>query len=820
MNLFSQINLFRRIKIYVASCAYILLIGVTCLTGVLYYLSQNLPSLDKLITPQYDLPTKIYDRNSNLITEFYIKQRELVSIEDVPDVLVKALVAIEDNRFYQHHGIDLYRIFNVLIIDVLRGEFVQGASTLTQQTAKMFLLTPEKRVIRKIREILLSLKMEKRLSKNRILELYLNKAYFGHGCYGIEAAALGYFNKHVTELNLAESALLVGLPQAPSKLAPTASIDRATRKRNLVLKKMAELGYISDMQRKQTSILPVKLRLRKQHDDDNETSYFAEYIRQYVHDKYGQNLLYRGGLKVYTTMDLKMQIYADSALRRGILEHDKRQGYRGPKSNLLKDIINEMGWDNDKYLVHQENHPTKEILKEKIDQVTLKNHYVIGSSVLGVVEQVAQKKAKINLGNDIQGRLLLKSADWARPVDYHHELTWKTKLNNLNDVLKTGDVIELKIVDYDEEMREFELNLVQKPLANGAIFVMDPNSGHVLAMSGGYDFRLSEFNRAIQSKRQAGSTFKPIVYSLALDSSFTPASLLDDTPFVDGVDGTYKPNNYLNNYQGKLSLREALVHSKNIPTIRLAKELGTKAIIRRARKMGITAELPDDDLTIALGSASLSLAELVKTYAIFANGGNLVHPTFILKVIDIQGHVLERSEDPIKIPVISSETAFLMTDILVDVVQKGSGWRAKALGRPNAGKTGTTDNYVDAWYVGYIPQLITGVHVGFDDNQRRLGENETGSRAAAPIWLDFMKHATAQLPVLPFDEPEGLIMVRINPDSGLLDCESLENARFEYFKVGTEPTHCHEYAGYQRTDFQADDTLIHHPGEKEAEEAL
>ena len=318
---------------------------------------------------------------------------------------------------------------------------------------------------------------------------------------------------------------------------------------------------------------------------------------------------------------------------------------------------------------------------------------------------------------------------------------------------------------------------------------MEPQNGHVLAMAGGFDFKQSEFNRVIQGRRQTGSAFKPIVYSLALDNTFTTSSMLDDTPFVS--EGSYKPNNYAKSYKGKMSLREALVHSENLPSLRLTKELGTEAIIEHARKLGIESDLPVDDLTIVLGSASITLIEMIRSFSTFANGGHLVKPVFIIGIEDRDGNILEEYQEPEQEKVMSEETSFLMSSLLQDVVNRSTGWRAKAINRPSAGKTGTTNNFTDAWYIGFIPQLITGVYIGFDKNQHTLGDTETGSRTALPIWVDFMKQATATMPILPFTQPENINMVRINKDSGLLDCDSGLNTIFEYYKAGTEPTQCH-----------------------------
>lgn len=825
----SQDPLLHRIKAIIIRVIYFGLISSIGVFGYLYYLSQHLPSLEEMINPIYDLPTQIYDRDNNLVKEFYTQRRVLVSFDRVPDVVIKATMAIEDNRFYDHFGIDPLRILKALWIDIKTRSIAQGGSTLTQQTAKNFLLKFDKKIIRKIKEVLLALKIETQFTKNQILELYLNRINYGHGAYGIEAAALSYFGKNVEELTLTEAALLAGIPQAPSRLAPTANIKLATWKRNLVLTKMHDFGYITTREMLRAQMTPIELKLDKQ-IDYNETSYYAEHIRRYIIKKYGQAQLYRGGMKVYTAMDLNKQIYAQNALHRGLIAHDRRQGYRGPKKNILKEVdevlglqlySDDDGWNSEEYkILDKEIKSTAlSLFNEKIAAETLKNQFVIGGTVLGVVTEVKKNQAIVNLG-EYQGNLLIDAMKWARPVDFKHKSSWRNKLKDFNEILKLGDVIELEIQDYDNDNDEFILALTQKPIANGAVFVMDPNNGHVLAISGGFDYRDSEFNRAIQGKRQTGSIFKAIVYSLALESSFTPASLLDDTPFVGEGEEKYKPENYSKSYSGKMSLRTALVKSENSPAVRLTQELGTKAVIEHARKLGITGDLPEDDLSIVLGSSSLTPEEMTRTFSIIANGGKLIEPVYITKIEDRDGKILEEHTEVVSEQVLNEETSFLMTNILEDVVARGTGWRARAINRPSAGKTGSTDNYADAWYMGYIPQLITGVYVGFDKNKHTLGDEETGSKAALPIWVDFMKNATATMPILPFGQPDGINMVRIATESGLLDCKAGGTTRYEYFRSGTEPTQCHRNSlnapdpSNSRAEVDGDEQLSEEPIEE------
>ena len=778
---------------------YLVILFSIILSGYLFYLSHNLPSTAELIDPIYELPTELYDRNGKLITKFFTKNRVLIPLNKVPQVMIKALLAIEDARFYYHHGIDPIRIIGAFFADLKTLSFKEGASTLTQQTAKMFLLDSDKKIVRKLKEILLALKIEHKFSKNKILWLYLNKSFFGHNAYGIEAASRSYFSKTAEELTLPEAALLAGILQAPSRWSPTRNKERATQRRDIVLRQMRHYDAITEEELQTALKTPIKLKLNK-NIDNNETSYYVENVRKTLLEKYGFDQLYHGGMKVYVAMELQQQIYAQHALIKGLYKHDRRQGYRGPLGNLWKEVNSELkltvfgprrGLSSARFakLSPELQQKARTLYNKKQKLITQKNHYIIGGELKGVVYRVDKKLAYVDIG-DFKEQLDLAYLKWARPVNYTTVNNGSTRLRDLRDILKAGDIIELKIIDYNQSKREFVLELTQKAFANGALISIDPKTGHVYAMTGGINFRDSEFNRATQSKRQPGSAFKPIVYSLALDSSFTTASMLSDAP-LNFKDTDWTPSNYSKTYKGQTTLRNALVHSKNIPTIRLTDALGIDAIIKHARKLGMTAKLPKD-LTIGLGTASVTLEEMVRTYGIFANGGYLVKPVYILKVIDRNGKILEEHKVDRGKQVLSEQNAFLITDILTDVVRRGSGWRARAVLRPAAGKTGTTNNFTDAWFIGYVPQLLTGVYVGFDDNRKSLGDAETGSRAAAPIWVDFMSHATASMDILPFKIPKGIHELRINPESGELDCTGSKNATLEFYKTGTEPTTCHK----------------------------
>ena len=784
--------------------AYLGLIGGTGVLGFLYYLTFSLPDLEQLEKPQYDLPTQVFDRNGELVTEFYTKRRVLIPYQEVPQVLIRALLSIEDSRFYFHYGIDFLRIGKAFVVDLIKLDFAQGASTLTQQTAKMFLLSSEKKVIRKIKELLLAVQIESRFTKEQILELYLNKAYFGHGAYGIEAAAQGYFSKSAKDLTIEEAALLAGLPQAPSRWAPTSNPENALKRRNLVLTAMADGGFLTQEELQEFKAKPIRLKIGKT-EDSNETSYYMEYVRRITLDLYGMDVLYTGGLKVYTCMDLKMQIAAQNALVRGLYDHDHRAGYRGAQRNLWREVAEDSKRKGSLFservgLVEGEFKKLGKGVQETLNQAfaaklisaTAHNRLLLQGPVIGVVRELSAEKAVVDLGNGQKGSVYLNDHHWARPVNFTQPLAWSAGLRDLRDVLRTGDLLELILEDYPQGKEGFTLKIHQRPEADGGVFSVAPRTGEVLAMSGGLDFAGSEYNRAMQAKRQPGSAFKPIVYSLALDQGYTRVSMLDDTPLVF-KDTQWRPGNYTKSFKGKVLLKSALAHSKNVPTVRLTMDLGIDKVIEQARSLGITTSLPED-FTIGLGTASVTLEELALAYGVFANGGQLVQPRFIKRIESRDGQVLLNEEKTEEKRVMSEETAFLVTATLQDVVKSGTGHRAKELERPVAAKTGTTNNYTDAWFMGYVPQLLTGVYVGFDDNRKTLGFAETGATAAEPIWLEYMGKALQTLPILPFDQPAGITMVKVVPESGLLDCEGSPNAIFEYFKAGTQPTQCHQPA--------------------------
>jgi penicillin-binding protein 1A len=659
------------ITIIMAFAATFLVFGIVSF----FYFTHGLPSIETLKNYRPATITKFFSEDGEIIGEFFIEKRKIVSLDRVPHHLVQAFIAGEDARFFHHKGLDYIAIFRALSRNIFSGEIVQGGSTITQQVVKSILLSPEKSFTRKIREAILAFKIEKYLSKEEILFLYLNQIYLGHGAYGVATAAENYFGKSVEELNLAESALLAGLPQAPSKYSPYHHPEQAIRRQTYILNRMVEEGFISYGEVMKALQTPLKIK-SKQNSFIEKAPYFVEHVRRYVEEKYGKEALYKNGLQVYTTIDTDFQKIAQEAVESGLKEIEKRQKY---------------------------------------------------------------------LSSDIPFSL------------------------------------------------------------EGALVCFDLETGYVKAMVGGRDFRKSQFNRATQARRQTGSAFKPIVYASALDKGYTPASVIVDAPIIfEWGDKKWKPKNFEEKFLGPTTLRNAIAHSVNIVTVKIAQDVGIDYIKDYAQKLGISFPL-QNDLSMALGSSSISLYELTKVYAVFANQGNAFRPIFIKKILDRDGNLLEENL-PLFYPkepfneerILSPQTAYIMTNLLEGVVQNGTGWRAKTLGRPVAAKTGTTDQFLDAWFIGYTQEFITGIWVGFDE-ERSLGENETGSRTASPIWVTFMSKILKERPVKDFPIPEGIEFMKIDPKTGQVSLG--REAILECFKEGTGPTQKVSSRSKSTTDF-------------------
>jgi len=755
------------LKIFLWTFLVVTLLGALGGVGVYYFLSEDLPTISTLTDYHPPVITTVYADDNQKIAEFYNERRIVVPLSEIPKMLVEAFVAAEDARFYKHRGIDLLSIVRAFLKNLEAGTIVQGGSTITQQVTKSFFLTPEKSYTRKLKEAILAYRIDKVFNKEEILYLYLNQIYLGHGAYGVEAASENYFGKSAKNLNMAECAILAGLPQAPSRYSPFRYPERAKQRQIYVLNRMVEEGYITNIQA--TEAINTELDIKPRRNWYIEAvPFYTEYVRQYIEKKYGADMLLNEGLKVYTAVNIEMQKIARAEIRKGLLQLDKRQGYRGPLRHLQPEEIESFA---------------KELAVEQ-----LSNPLQIGHTVKGIVIKVDDKKKSVTvrLGKQL-GVIDIKAMDWARKPD--PEVAYrKEMIKRPGKALRTGDVILVSLKEKPEDADLWHLALEQEPKVQGALLCIEAGTGHVKTMIGGLNFKESQFNRAIQSRRQPGSAFKPIVYAAALDMGYTPATTIIDSPIVfqdEEQDFKWKPKNYGKKFYGPTLMRQALAKSRNVVTIKILQDIGIDYVIDYARKLGITSNM-NRDLSIALGSSGVSLLELVNAYSVFNNKGYFVEPFFVTKVVDRDGNVLEEFI-PGKEKVIEKNTAFIMTNLLEGVVQSGTGWRAKALKRPTAGKTGTTNDLFDAWFVGYTSRYTTGVWVGFDE-EASLGQHETGSRAASPIWVEFMKQVLADKPVRIFQVPESVVFSKIDAKTGLLPIPESEKTIFECFKEGTVPT--------------------------------
>jgi len=744
-----------------------MLMGATAMVGVYFYLVDDLPKITSLKDYHPSIITTVYSDDNRKIAEFYKERRIVVPLSKIPVQLQQAFIAAEDARFYKHRGIDFFSIVRAFIKNLEAGTIVQGGSTITQQVTKSFLLTPERSYERKIKEAILAYRIDKTFSKEEILYLYLNQIYLGHGAYGVEAAAENYFGKSVSELNLAECAILAGLPQAPSRYSPFRFPERAKQRQIYVLNRMLAEGFIDNTQ--VTEAIDVEMDIKPRRNwYIEEVPIYTEHIRRYVEEKYGREALYTQGLKIYAAVNIEMQKAARKQIEKGLRELDRRLGYRGPETHLAPEEI--------------------EAFSDQVRADLEESGLAEGATTKGVVIAVDDNAgtAAVRMGDD-RGLLSIEDIRWARKPDPNRAY-YQAKVKKMSRVLKTGDVIRVQLGKKKDNSDEWSLFLDQTPEAQSALLCIEAETGLVKVMVGGRDFMQSQFNRAIQSRRQPGSAFKPIIYAAALDKGFTAATEIIDSPIVfkDEVnDFTWKPKNYGKKFYGPTLLREALAKSRNVVTIKILQEIGIDYSIEYAGKLGIQSEMPRD-LSIALGSSGVSLLELVNAYAVFANQGYLVQPAFITKIEDRFGNILEEM-NPSRERVIDKSTAYIMTSLLESVVKEGTGKRILALKRPVAGKTGTTNDLQDAWFVGYTPRFISGVWVGYD-NGRTLGKGETGSRTASPIWLGFMDAILKEKPVRMFQVPEGVVFSKIDAQTGLLPIPESPKTRFECFREGTVPT--------------------------------
>ena len=757
-------------------------LGVLLIGGTYLHFRSELPSIDNLRQIQLQVPMRVFSADDKLIAQYGEKRRDPVSYDEIPDDLIHAFLAAEDQNFFRHYGIDPAGLARAAVTLVLTGKKRQGGSTITMQVARNYYLTRKRTFTRKIREIFLALHIEQELSKKEILELYLNKIYLGHRSYGIKAAAQVYYGKSLDELTLAETAMIAGLPKAPSNYNPITNPERARQRRNYVLQRMAALGYISKTEAAQASGKPVTAVLHRA-KVELEAPYLAEMVREQIVKQYGAEA-YTSGINVYTTITSKLQVAANRGLRKALEDYDRRHGWRGPEK-------------------HFETLPENDDALDRLLAETRPVHKLLPA----IVTDLEKQNATVYLGKGKTLKIDWKGLSWARPYkdDSHRGAKPKTTA----DILAIGDLVRVQ-ESQDEDGNSY-WRLAQIPAVGGALVSLNPENGAINALVGGYDFYSSKFNRAIQAKRQPGSGFKPIIYSAALEAGYTAASIINDAPVVmesNGDDDTWRPENYSGKFYGPTRLRWALTKSRNLVSIRLLRAMGISHAVEHARRFGFNPNKLPHSLSLALGSGEVTPLQMARAYAVLANGGYLIEPWFIQRierngealveadplVADCEQDTLEERHQPTE-PVpcraaprtLSAENRYIMYSMMQDVIDRGTAVRARVLKRSDlAGKTGTTNEQRDAWFTGYNQRIVTTVWTGFDDNSK-LGKGEVGGRVALPAWIAFMKVALEDIPEDPPAMPSSLVTVRIDKNTGLQVSGNTGDTLFEIFRPGNEP---------------------------------
>ncbi|MBI3546264.1 MAG: penicillin-binding protein 1A [Gammaproteobacteria bacterium] len=770
---------------------------VVMLALITLVLTPTLPSINDLSETQLKVPMRVYAAGGELIAEFGEEKRIPVRMEEVPDLLIKAVLSAEDRSFFYHHGVDFFGILRAAVHNLRTQSSGQGASTITMQVARNYFLSPEKTYTRKLKEVLLAFKIERELSKQQILELYFNKIFLGHRAYGFAAAAQVYYGKSLKELSLPEMAMLAGLPKAPSRDNPLTNPENALDRRNSILRQMQNLGFINEAALNEALNAPLaasnhSLKFAV------EAPYVAEMVRQYMFQAYDEKT-YAGGFNVYTSIDAKHQLAANKALRAGILEYDRRHGYRGAAGHIS-------------FRGKPDN--------ERLDD-GLKDYHVVGDLLPGVVLKVEEKTVQVYTQDGASVELGWNGLAWART--YVDENTVGPAPKKAADVLKVGDIVYLEAIEDPAQQTEIGAwRLAQIPDVAGALISLRPTDGAILALTGGFDFYQSGFNRVIQAERQPGSSLKPFIYTAALDKGFTPASLVSGAPIVmegESPEDEWRPEDYSRKFYGPTRLRKALAQSLNLVSVRLLRAIGISYTVEYLQRFGFDpAKLPHN-LSLALGTASATPMQMVNAFTIFANGGYRITPYFIVRVEDTNHKLLEQVKPPVictdcddkKIlsptdlavgksaaekdkpnyapRVLSPELSFLMTSMLRDVIREGTGKAALVLNRKDlAGKTGTTNEYRDAWFSGFNSDLATTAWIGFDQ-PTSLGRGETGGRAALPIWIDYMRVALQGVPEKPLAPPANVVTQTVNSETGKPTDASDPQAMQEYFIQGTEKPH-------------------------------
>ncbi len=731
------------IKKFLLAFTLLFLLSFIAIFSILWSYSNKLPDYKFLKNYKPPVSSKVYSGNGVLISDFSSEKRIFVPYNAIPKKIIFSFLSSEDKNFFRHPGVDAKGVLRAIknnIFNIIKSNRLEGASTITQQVAKNFLLSNEVSLDRKIKEAILAFRIERALSKERILELYLNQIYLGEGSYGIASASLRYFDKPIGELDYSESALLAALPKAPSKYNPYKNKELATYRRNLVIKNLYDNNYIS--QDKYSDLINSKINLKKRKKIFLEdTRYFVEDIRKKVIEDYGYDKVHKQGFNIKSPINLELQNLASASLRKGLLEYDKRKGWRGPLDNRK---------DKDWY--------------KNLDKFNLEK---IIDWQIAIVKRIDKFETVIQTSDKENGIISYEDINWTR--------------KNFNQIFKINDLI------YVKKVSEGIFSLRQLPNVNGGIVVMDPYSGRVLAMSGGFSFKKSEFNRVSQAKRQPGSSFKPFIYALALENNYTPSSLILDAPIVldQGEDlKLWKPENYGKKFYGLSTLRTGVEKSRNLMTVRISQDLGIDKIINFSKELNIY-DNPEELMSVSLGSVETTLLNITSAYCSFVNGGKLVNPVIIDRVQDSQGNTIFNNEkrfcencDEISfegknVPIIKSnykqifspQTAYQMTSILEGAIQRGTGKKLRNLNLQIAGKTGTTNNNTDAWFIGYTSNLVVGVYVGYD-KPKRLGKYETGSKTALPIFKNFIKKAVNNYEARPFKIAKGIKMMVIDADTG------------------------------------------------------
>ena len=748
---------FRNIFILITS---FILLSAISIISVLWTYSNDLPDYKFLKSYKPPVSSKVYSGNGDLVADFSKEKRVFVPFNSIPKNVINAFLSAEDKNFFKHPGVDAKGVIRAVInniSNILSSKRLEGASTITQQVAKNFLLTNEVSLNRKIKEAILAFRIERALSKERILELYLNQIYLGSGAYGVAAASLEYFDKSIKDLNYSEAALLAALPKAPSRYNPYRDPDIAKFRRNLVLKNLLDNNYLtSEWYEKLTKEEIILKKNKKIYLEDAQ--YFIEDVRKSVIETLSYDKVYKQGFNINTPIDLNLQTIATKSLRDGLIAYDKRKGWRGPLTNKIYNSE----W------------------KKDLEKYKLENSI---NWKLAIVKKINKFSAEIETEDNIEGVIEYQSISWTK--------------KEFNKLLKPGDII------YVKNLKENIFNLQQLPKVNGGIVVMDPFTGRVLALSGGFSFKQSEFNRATQAKRQPGSAFKPFVYALALENNFTPTSLVLDAPLVldQGDDlKMWKPENYGKKFYGPSTLRVGLEKSRNLMTVRIAQNLGVEKIVDFSKALKIY-DNPEELLSISLGSAETTLLKLTSAYSVFVNGGKLVEPILIDRIQDSEGNTIFNNDkrkcincDQISYltndypeiknnytQIFSPETAFQMTSILEGVVQRGTAKKLKDLNLNIAGKTGTTNKNTDTWFIGFTSNVLVGVYVG-SDNPTPLGKYETGSKTALPIFKSFISDSINKNDARPFKAAKGTVMMVVDPSTGQKAKFNSKNTIIEVFK--------------------------------------